>query len=822
MQDDIVNNVFRVLGLTARLTLQAAGLGIGFARQQLAAGGRYKVTAPTTHRLITDPAALQAVVIKVPRHTTWQVHQAEKFVEKVLSFGTVLFQLLATEQGIAFRVVPLEDGKVLALQQAIHAALPESEVSLSPYLTRTTDQPIHRLAVFWQQANIFPAPIRTAHMVKDFDPLIALTQAVSQLEAGERVAFSVMVGDETLKATQAGRKLITQSDIHPLAYTDVLGMFVAETRRLSGVDKVPKYKPDHHRVMDEKLNHRLYHVAIVTEVEATREARVGELMESVVKHVGQFENYPFNTLLPALDDTLQDVFATGDEANFMDTANLWLEALTDNDANLWSRYLMVLDTEELAALWHLPYQGFGEQVIDWVRSSQIQMPKSLRAVTTGVKLGVNRFGSSEYPVYQPATERTSHMLATGKTGVGKSNMLHQMIHQDIANGNGVCVIDPHGNLVKDVLQTSIPKQRELDVVVLDIGNREYPPPFNPFTRPQGVDGELAIGKIITILSNVYQGDFPQSQMAGLLENALYLLAHEANPTLMDIQRVFDEPEYRAQLLTKTKNIAVRQAWKRFDEKGSKAQDEMTFPLFRRLDGFYKNNALLAMTCHPKPLDIRQLVHENKILLVSLGGSQADIPELERQIIGAAVVSQIQLVAMKGAVSRSPYMVYIDEAQHFVKTPLATMLSEIRKSGLGLVLANQYFDQVAGQTFKAIEGNIGTIIAFEMGKSDATLLAPYMGETYRADDLVTLGKYRAAVSMRQDDVRHPGFSLETLPPLAKNKAGQTREATLRRLSVEKYTPTPYSEVETWLMKRYDADHSNPSADGTTTHHDTFIE
>src|SRR5690606_9436951 len=144
--------------------------------------------------------------------------------------------------------------------------------------------------------------------------------------------------------------------------------------------------------------------------------------------------------------------------------------------------------------------------------------------------------------------------------------------------------------------------------------------------------------------------------------------------------------------------------------------------------------------------------------------EAKVPSDHLQLLGAMLVAQVQMAAMGGAVQRAPFMFYIDEAQNFVTSALPKMLAEARKYGLGLVLANQYLRQLAGETLDAVEGTVSTLIAFEVGEPDAKALAPYMKPQFQVEDLIALGKYRAAITMRHQNARHPAFTLETLPPL----------------------------------------------------------
>ena len=208
-------------------------------------------------------------------------------------------------------------------------------------------------------------------------------------------------------------------------------------------------------------------------------------------------------------------------------------------------------------------------------------------------------------------------------------------------------------------------------------------------------------------------------------------------------------------------------------------------------------------CHPDPLDIAARMAQNKIILVSLRASEAKVPLTERVLLGAGLVAQIQMAALAGVIQNGPYFLYIDETQYFVTSALDQMLSEARKRGLGLVLTNQYLKQLAGNTLNAVMGNVGAMISFEVGEPDAKAVASYVKPDFTAADLVSLGNYKAAVTMRFEGERQPAFSLETVaPPRSQDQttAGEAEER-IRKKSIQNYTPKSHQEVVDWLSARY---------------------
>jgi hypothetical protein len=814
------------------LLAQAVGFGIGIIRTLEDTSGYQPEELGRPLRNI--PSLSYGIVLS--KETEWDAERTLRFVTQIRALGRCLFQVDAIGDTIQFFVTFLDDVEESTALSAISSYYPEAIVESYAYSpSKDKKLPFVRASIFLKPDAMFAAPLFPVEMVKHFDPLATLTQAMSQLRTWERILFTIAVLDEAIGAPEVGNRLITTSDIHPFAYTDLNGIIIAEARKSKGFDRIPKFVGNIQNVLEEKLQHPLFHCLITLQTEAPIKERAITLLKVVAPHMDLFAYPPFNMLtIPPLrpeQEAVIDIQTIREEKYLLmsDIAFLlyiWMnpeEANTpEEDRDMWKSFFSVLMPQEIATLWHLPDSGFTSPAISWITSKKIPAPKAVRDITMGTFLGNNRFGQTERAIYLPSDDRTSHTLVIGKTGTGKSSLLHHMIHTDIQQGRGVCVIDPHGRLVQHLLRTSIPKNRQADVVVLDIAQAERnPPPFNLLSKPAGVAQDVAVGMVMGVLTKIYS-DFAETQMAYTLTMALHTLAYADQPTLLDVLRLFEEPDFRDPLLAKVENLSVKRFWNSFLNKSYSQQEQMTFPMLRRLDGFSNNNLLLSMTCHPDPIPLTQWLHDNKIILISLAVDEARVPPLERQLLGATLVSQIQMAAMSGAIQHPPFLFYVDEAQQFVTTALSTMLSEARKSGLGLVLANQYMNQLSGETLDAVAGNVGTFLLFEMGEVDARTAAIYTKPEFVATDLVALGKFHAAVSMRVNGSRQSAFSLDTLPPPQENKQSSELEAFLRQQSIARYTPKPYSEIIGWIHQRYAPTPPTTSSGTKNGSQDDFIE
>lgn len=304
-------------------------------------------------------------------------------------------------------------------------------------------------------------------------------------------------------------------------------------------------------------------------------------------------------------------------------------------------------------------------------------------------------------------------------------------------------------------------------------------------------------------------------------SGLITLAMNKQATLYDIRRLFKDEDYRYNLIGKLDNfVLVNFGEHDYEKMKSGEKPQLLEALFSRLDAFYVDPKLMAITCHPQPINFRQAVKDNKIILVSVGSAGNKFPHAERIVLGTSIVAQIQMAAMSDIIGAMPYFLYIDEVQSFTTSDIEQMLSQARKFNFGLVLATQFLGQLSGNIQKSIEGNAGTSIAFEIGESDARSIASFTKPEFEWTDLVKLGKHRAAVSLQYGQDRQSAFLLETLPPpstdVAKAEA-QEKERYLRRKSLEKYTPMNCGEVETWRKQRYAGsppDKPNPDDDFIT--------
>lgn len=756
--------------------------------------------------------------VALPRQTRWQPDVAWRFMEQLLqTVPRAVLRIVAEQHRISWQILDWRAGVSFeTVTQTVHAYYPDAQVEVADDVLPEREYPFYRYTLLFQHAAEFVWPIKFAEDLKDFDPLVALTQAVSGLEAGERVIYTLALSIPAQYAYREGEKVITTSRIHPLQFLSVWGTSFALMDITSGQTRDQKYRTVDQNVAYSKLGGPLHQAFLAVQIDSPVKERVRQLA-NVDTQVWQFERTPYNALVWIPDNWPESVRTVRDIYVDLNTDALGVvRKLVSGTDGRWPKARLIMAPEELAALWHLPHEDFGVPEIVWAPGRQLPASSETAQIADGVLLGENRYAGRRKPIRLSYADRETHVYVVGKTGVGKSTLLHHIIHQDIAAGKGVGVIDPHGKLVRDILRCSIPPEREDDVVVVDMAHTDYPPPLNPFAIPEGVPREVALSQVLGLLKKIYEDEWSKTRMESAIYAALVALLDEEQATPRDISRLFLDEVYRLQLLQRVKDPVALEYW--YDEFGNFSegvQKQTREPVLNRIRIFYRNAAVRNMVCHPHRLDFRQIVEEGKVFLASMSSDEV---RSEQANLGAMLMANFQMVAMsrKPTQTFEPYYLFIDEVQQFVTTSLPIVLSEARKFGLSLTVANQFLKQLEGETLEAILGNVGATITFACGPKDARALAHVVKPEFDADDVVNFDRFHAAVKMQAGGKTIPAFSLSTLPPIPAYGDADEREQRIREKSIRSYTPWTRQEVEAWMDERYRRPDITPR--GTVTDYD----
>jgi hypothetical protein len=355
------------------------------------------------------------------------------------------------------------------------------------------------------------------------------------------------------------------------------------------------------------------------------------------------------------------------------------------------------------------------------------------------------------------------MYLIGKTGTGKSTLLANMIRQDIENGEGLAVLDPHGDLVERAL-AFVPERRRADLVYFNIPDPNLALTFNPLQGVPPSERALAASDLIDVFKKIW-ADSWGPRLEYILRNALLALLEHPETSLSDVLRLLTDRAYRRDVTLHLANREVREFWLReFEGYPDRFRAEAIAPIQNKVGAFLSNPTLSRiLTGSGEPLDLRRTMDDGKILLVNL--SKGKIGQDTASLLGSFLVAVLGRTALRRAdvpeTHRTDFYLYLDEFPTFSTSSLAGMLSELRKYRLNLVLAHQFLSQIDEQVRDAILGNVGTIIAFRVGPGDAENLEGEFAPEFTAIDLVNLPNYRVYLKLMVDGVVTKPFSAITV-------------------------------------------------------------
>jgi type IV secretory pathway TraG/TraD family ATPase VirD4 len=392
--------------------------------------------------------------------------------------------------------------------------------------------------------------------------------------------------------------------------------------------------------------------------------------------------------------------------------------------------------------------------------------------------------------------RRGHIYIVGKTGTGKSTLIENMVISDVNDGNGLALIDPHGDLTEAVLDF-VPKKRIKDVIYFNPGDIEYPIAFNPLESPHPDQHHLIASGLISVFKKIWS-EFWGPRLEHILRNSILTLLERPNSTILDIPKLLTDKDFRAEIIIKVKNQQVREFWfSEFEKYSAYLKTESVSPILNKMGQFLTSFPLRNVVGQKEnTFDLRKVMDEGKILIVNL--AKGKIGEDNCSLLGAMIVTKIWLSAMSRAgipeEKRRSFYLYVDEIHSFLTLSFADILSEARKYGLHMTLAHQYIDQLDEKIQGAIFGNVGTIISFRVGIDDAEHLAKQFYPIFYENDLINLPNYHIYLKLMIDGATSQPFSAITLPPPENMRS---YKESIIKLCREKYSK-PRKEVETAIL------------------------
>ena len=446
----------------------------------------------------------------------------------------------------------------------------------------------------------------------------------------------------------------------------------------------------------------------------------------------------------------------------------------------------ILNISELASVYHLPHTSVETPNIVWASSKTAEPPAKLPVMTGNAThdaeisaFGLTNFRGINHQFGLLRRDRSRHVYIIGQTGAGKSGMLELLALSDIFYNQGYCIIDPHGDFAIDNLKF-VPESRIKDVIYFNPADTAYPVAFNPLEVSDPSRKPNICSEVIGVLKRMF-GDSWGPRLEHILRYTLLALLDRPETTLLDISRLLTDKDFRKETLDYCTDVTVLQFWKHeFGQWNEKQVNESIAPVLNKVGAFTANPIIRNIVGQPKSsFDIRKIMDEGKILVVNL--SKGLIGEDNAGILGSFLVTKVQLAAMSRSdiarvEDRRPFYLYVDEFQNFATESFAVILSEARKYGLNLTVANQYVAQMTDAVRDAVFGNVGTTISFRVSADDAPVLVKQFEPTFEAGDLLQLNNRHFIISMIIGGEKVPAFSATTLsiPPTPKDNFAEIVE------------------------------------------------
>ncbi len=424
------------------------------------------------------------------------------------------------------------------------------------------------------------------------------------------------------------------------------------------------------------------------------------------------------------------------------------------------------------------------------------------------------FRNQQVPFGIKPDDRRRHMYVIGKTGMGKTTMMENMVIQDIRNGNGVCFIDPHGDSTRKILDF-IPPSRINDVVYFDPSDLDHPIAFNILESVETRYKHLVASGLMGVFTKIWASMW-SSRMEYILNNTILALLDSPGNTMLGIVRMYVDKKYRKRIVDNIKDPMVKAFWiEEFANYAEKYRTEAVAPIQNKVGQFLSSAVIRNIVGQPKStIDLRDIMDNNKILLLDL--SKGKVGEDNSALLGAMIVTKLQLAALSRVdipeEERKDFYLYVDEFQNFVTDSFATILSEARKYRLNLTVGHQYIGQLTPdnnpKVRDAVFGNVGTMVVFRVGAADAEYLETEFEPTFTPNDIVNLPKYHIILKLMINGIASDPFTAVTMPVNEDWRVGDADKVI--KVSRERYAK-PREQVEDKIQRWMGTDFHEATAE-----------
>lgn len=782
LSDPIVLSVLTLISLVFFVTVVLFTVKALYNRR-----GRAKVAFGMRVLLIRVPKEIKKEDVEQSK-STQQIQELISVMETIFStLGSLTAErglsswLMGREDSFALEIVA-HGGKISFyvaipekyrqfIEEQIHAQYPHAQIDDVPdYNLFSPTGVILGSYLKFRRSSVFPIK---SYRKLESDPLNSLTNALSKIEDVDGAAVQFIVrsarrewrseGIRIARAMQQGKKLSEVQKGGQMWKTvgKELGSLASTTKPGEKKEKEPyRLSPLEEEMvkgLEEKASKAGLDVNIRVVVSAANPEKAKRYLNDVMGSFGQFNIYEYGNSFASASPTLKTAMIRHFIYRHFD-----------------ERYKIVLNSEELASLYHFPLPTTETPKINWLLSRRALPPSNLPA--EGILLGISEYRGHEYQIRMKPQDRRRHMYVIGKSGSGKSVYQASLIRQDILEGRGVCVIDPHGDLADECL-TFVPKERADDVVYFNPADVSRPMGLNMLEYDPNYPEQktFVINEMLKIFDKLYDLKSTGGPMfEQYMRNAMILIMDdpESGSTLMEIPKVLADEDFRAYKLSKCKTQVVKDFWQKEAQKagGEASLQNMVPYITSKLTPFISNDVMRPIIGQQKSaFNVRQVMDEGKILLLNL--SKGKLGDLNAYLIGMVLVGKILMAALSRTdmdpSKRKDFYLYIDEFQNFLTDSISAILSEARKYGLDLIIAHQFIGQLVKNndtTIRdAIFGNVGTMVAFRVGVDDAEFLAKEFAPVFSEFDLVNVEAFTCNAKILIDNTASRPFNMKPILP-----------------------------------------------------------
>ncbi len=652
----------------------------------------------------------------------------------------ISFEIVAKLEDIRFYVWAPKSLKDLVEKQ-VHGAYSDAEVlEVDEYNIFTPEGKVAYKSFQLGKNNFYP--LKT---FKDLptDPMSGITSALAKMGPGEAAAIQVIVSPAESDWQKEGSKFI--SDTKKQESDPEKAKFATPAKTLEAVEnKIAK--PGFETSI---------RVVVVSTDEESAKSHVTNISGAFTQLSGDLNNLKSRT-----------IYRKG--AFMEDFLYRYMPMF-----NILENHGSVLNTEELATLFHFPNKQITTPHIFWLNAKSAPAPSQIP--TEGLYLGVSNYRGLKRPVYIGKEDRMRHVYIIGKTGTGKSEMLKDMILQDIREGKGVCFMDPHGDAIEDILKL-IPPERAEDVIYFNPADVERPMGFNLLEANSEDEKHFAATAVINMMYKLfdpYKTGIVGPRFEHAVRNAMLTAMAEPGSTFVEIMRILTDAKFVQELLPKVTDPIIRRYWTDQIAQTSDFHKSEVLDYITSKFGRFVTNKLIRNIIgqSQSSFNLRDVMDNGKILLINL--AKGSLGEENSNFLGLILVPRVLMAAMSRVdlpmEQRRDFHFYVDEFQNFATPDFAVILSEARKYRLGLCVANQFIGQVEEEVKNAVFGNVGTIISYRVGVTDANYLAHEFAPVFGEDDLLNVERYHAYVKTIVNNEPVPPFSVDLTKDMSKQKA-----------------------------------------------------